>query len=411
MHTISKIIALLLFVNILYANSVESSIKKLEDNFCKQLPNAKKFCMEYKVEYPVVYSQDENLARNINRAIQRLIPTLNAKKYIAEYLKETNGEVFSTGHSDETKITLLAVTDRTFTLDVSNSSYTGGAHGLYGSLAYNYDKYTGATLKLDDIFIPSYKESLRAIAEQEYRRQNGIMPLESLTQHDWFENKFILPASIGLGSDGLHLEYVPYEIKAYAFGTTSLVVPYHLLGSIIKANSYLTPLAGNRVQQPERGSVNKTFSEEQQAMMNIRAKVLSYNRVQIDVDVTNLTHYNNGGISLSFPQLTHRNTLISKDQRGLEKVILYPVGSRLYYAPTRKTIRSQYILIEGDTKSWYKNQTKSISLTLEVPSYIENLYINARAAFRQRRDIIAIPYHGVDGQQGFGNYRIQIPMK
>jgi len=411
MKTLVSGIITLFFVSILHANSVETNIKKLEDSFCKQLPSAKKFCMDYKVEYPVVHSQDESLARNINSAIIKHIPIINAQKYIAEYLKETDGEVFSSGHSDETKITLLAVTDRTFTLDVSNSSYTGGAHGNYGSLAYNYDKYTGATLKLDDIFIPSYKESLRTIAEQEYRRQNGIMPHESLTQHDWFDNKFILPASIGLGSDGLHLEYAPYEIKAYAFGTTSLVVPYHLLASIVKPDSYLSPLVGYRVENQEGASVNKTFSEEQQAMMNIRAKVLSYNRVQIDVDVTNLTHYSSGGISLSFPQLTHRNTLISKEQRGLEKVTLYPVGSRLYYAPSRKTIRSKYILIEGDTKNWYQNQTKSVSITLDVPSYIQNLYINARASFSKRRDIIAIPYHGVEGQQGFGNYRISVPMR
>jgi len=411
MKTVLQAIIAFFFVTVLQANSIETSIKKLEDNFCRELPSAKKFCMDYKVEYPVVYSQDENLARNINSAIKKHIPTINAQKYIADYLQETNGEVFSSGHSDETKITLLAVTDRTFTLDVSSSSYTGGAHGNYGSLAYNYDKYTGESIKLEDMFVAHYKESLRVIAEQEYRRQNGIMSHESLTAHDWFENKFILPASIGLGSDGLHLEYAPYEIKAYAAGTTSLVVPYHLLASISKANSYLTPLVGNRVAQPERGSVNKTFNEEQQAMMNIRAKVLSYNRVQIDVDVTNLTHFSRGGISLSFPQLTHRNVLISKEQRGLDKLTLYPVGSRLYYAPTRRTIRSQYILIEGDTKSWYQNQTKSISLTLDVPAYIQNLYINARATFSQRRDIIAIPYHGVDGQQGFGNYRIQIPMK
>lgn len=415
-----QILALFLLIT-LYAESAQigtfkEDTKSIGDNFCKQLTTNKKFCMEYKVEYPIVSSnnmRDMEIIDNINNAIRKQIPSsINAQKYISNYLKETDGEVFSPGHSDETKIKLLSVTDSTFTLDVSSSSYTGGAHGMYGSKAYNYDKYSGKIIALDSLFNPHYREQLQAIAERVYREQNGLMPYDDLIKtEDWFENKFILPDSIGLGSDGLHLDYMPYEIKAYAYGTTSFVVPYHLLQSIAKPNSYLTPLIYSSSHSLDSGIIEKIFDRAYEATIHFKAKALSHHKLQIDADITNLTLYRNGGLSLSFPQLKYRDIVADKKQRGFNKISIYPMGSQLYYAPTKKTIRGQYLLIESDSKNWYKNQTKSISLTLNIPRNIDNLYINVRAAFRQNRDIIAIPYSGAEDQQGFHNYQIKVPMR
>ncbi len=406
---------LVLFLGTLELNAIESSTKKLEDTFCKQLKNNKKFCMEYKVEYPLVYSQDTQLARNINNAISKHIPVLNAQKYISNYLQETEGEVFSSGHSDETTITLLAVTKSTFSLDISGSSYTGGAHGNYGSLAYNYDRYTGELLQLKNIFKPYYEETLRAIAEQVYREKNNLTPYDNLQdKQGWLENKFVLPASIGLGADGLHLNYSPYEIKPYVAGTTSFVVPYYLLAPIAKANSVLSTLIPRidvTIPHKTKNTISKTFNHNKHASIRLKAKVLSPHRVQIDVSMTNHTRYHTGGLSLSFPQLTRRGTLVDKKTRGFNKVTLYPPKSRLYYAPTKRTIRSQYMLVESDTNNWSKDQTKSVSLTLDIPSYIESFYINVRGSLSQNRNIVAVPHKGIEGQQGFGNYRIEIPMR
>ncbi len=414
MKTILKGLLVLLF-GMLQANAIESSIKKIEDNFCKRLPNNKIFCMDYKVEYPLVHSHDKQLATNINNAIRKHIPAINAQKYIAKYLQETNGEVFSVGHTDNTKITLLAVTKSTFSLDIAGNSYTGGAHGNYGSLAYNYDRYTGKYLSLEDLFLPYYKETLRAIAEKVYREQNHLTPYDSLqSKQGWFENKFVLPASIGLGYDGLHLTYSPYEIKAYAAGSTSFVVPYYLLAPILKPNSALSSLVGiidTNTPHRTKNTITKTFKQNKHATIRFKAKVLSRNRVQIDVSMTNHTRYHSGGLSLSFPQLTRRGKLVHKKNRGFDKIALYPSKSRLYYAPTKRTIRSQYMLVESDTNNWSKDQTKSVSLTLDIPSYIESFYINARGTLSQNRNIVPIPHNGIEGQQGFGNYRIEIPMR
>jgi len=410
MKSIFKGVIVVILGTTIQSQAIESSVKKLEDSFCKQLRNNKKFCMDYRVEYPLVHSRDKQLQRNINGAIRGHIPTIDAQKYISEYLKETNGEVFSRGHSDETKITLLAITERTFSLNIEGSSYSGGAHGLYGSLAYNYDRHTGKSIRLDDLFRPYYKETLRAIAEKVYREKNNLRPYDDLRgSQGWFENKFILPASIGLGSKGLELTYAPYEIKAYAAGVTSFVVPYYLLAPIVRPNSYLTPLIGATPPRTQR-SMSKEFNNKH-ASIRFKSKVLSKNRVQINVSMTNHTRFQKGGLSLSFPQLTRRGIVVEKKERGFKKTTLYPTGSRLYYAPTQRTIRSQYLLVEGDAHHWRENQTKSMSLILDIPSYIESFYVNIRATMSEHRNIVAIPHRGVEGQQGFGNYRIEVPMR
>lgn len=411
-----QVLAFFLLVT-LYANTAQigafrQDTKSIEDNFCKQLKNEQKFCMEYKVEYPIVSGSDMKVVDAINTAIKKQIPTsTDAQKYVTNYLKENNGEAFSSGHSDETKIKILSITARTFTLVVSSSSYTGGAHGIYGSSSYNYDKYTGEPISLDGLFRPNYKESFRVIAERVYRDQNGLMPHDDLVKtQDWFNNKFVLPESIGLGSDGLHLDYMPYEIKAFAFGITSFVIPYDLLTPIAKPNSYLRPLINSSSASSKSNNIEKVFDQSYEATINFKAKLLSNHRLQIDVDTTNLTSYRSGGLSLSFPQLKYKNAVIHKEQRGFNKINIYPVGSRLYYAPTKKTIRGQYLLVESDSKKWHKNQAKSISLILTIPRDLDNLYINIRAAFRKKRNIIAVPYSGAEDQQGFHNYRIKIPM-
>lgn len=227
--------------------------KNIDDNFCKQIKSNEKFCMKYSVEYPVVSSSDikaKKIAANINNAIKKRIPaSTDAQKYTTDYLKETDGEVFSSDHYSNTEINIFSITNRTFTIVVSDESYTGGAHGAYGNQFYNYDKYTGKPIQLNALFRPHTMKALRAIAEKVYRKKKGLMPYDDLTEKDdWFENKFVLPENIGLDNNGLYLYYMPYEIKAYAYGSTEFVIPYRLLASIAKPNSYLTPLINNSLK-------------------------------------------------------------------------------------------------------------------------------------------------------------------
>jgi len=389
-------------------------VKSINDKFCKPLRGDKKFCMEYKTEYPLVYGGEKRVTDNINRAISKLLPSDNAQSYVAEHIDEyldDDSDSFMLEHSDETKIELFSLTRRTFTIKLYSDTYTGGAHGMHGIAYYNYDKYTGEELKLDDLFLSHSKKSLKMIAERHYRDIHGLSAYDDLTtKDDWLVSDFVLPGSIAITKDGLYLTYNPYEIKAYASGFTHFMLPYYLLESIIPADSYLSPLLEAQKSENRSGVSKKLFKETADASMKIEAKRLSGNRVSIDVTATNLSGYRIGGISLSFPQLTRSSAILGKRQRGFAHIKVYPRGSRLYYAPTKRSIRSRYILIESDTKHWYRGVTKSISTTVRVPRSIDRLDIFVRIALRKGRSIIEVPYEGIEGQQGFRNYHIDIPL-
>jgi len=225
------------------ASIIKSSTQTKIDRFCTGAKNQEKFCMEYKVNYPIISSQDKHLQKQINQAIKSHIDSTNAKKYVLDYLKETGGDVFSIEHSDENSITLLSITENTFSLKINYYTYLGGAHGNYGTNFVNYSRKTGDKIKLDKLFTPNYREKLIKIAEKIYRDSNGIMPNETLGEKmGWFEDKFILPSAIGIGKDGLHLEYNPYEIRAYVYGSSSLLIPFSKLSSITPKNSPIANL-------------------------------------------------------------------------------------------------------------------------------------------------------------------------
>jgi len=339
---------------------------------------------------------NKHLQKQINQAIQTHLIATNAKKYVLDYLKEMQGDIYVMEHSDETSIKLLSVTTNTFSLEISNANYSGGAHGNYGTTFVNYRRDTGAKLSLDSLFIPHYKQALTQISEEEYRKNNGIMPSESLVDTmDWFENKFILPSAIGIAKDGLHLEYNPYEIRAYVYGTTSLLIPFTRLSSIVPRNSMIASLVHLKPLGHEGNSLFKTFGEEDSSKIKIKSTALSHHRLKITASIENRSDYTKGGLSLSFPQLKNKHAIIQKKQVGFKNVSLYPKGKNIYHIGKKKLVKAKYLLAEADSQRWEKG---------------ERLYVNVRATFSQQKEIDTVPSYGIEGQQGFSNYRLAIPL-
>jgi hypothetical protein len=242
-------LVILLSSSLLFASEVSTTVKVSTDKFCKktQLSYEPKkdvdFCMETQTEYPKVSSSNKVLETHIHSAITKQLKNQqNPKKYILEAIKEADiGAIVE--HESSLVIKVLSTTPKTFVLDVTLYEYLGGAHGLASRSLINYDSKTGKKISLNDIFIASYKNKLKDIVEKEYRHQNKLKATDKLSEKaDWFEDEFVLAENIGLGDDGLHLEYNSYEIKSYASGPTSLIVAYSLLKNIIKPNSYLSPL-------------------------------------------------------------------------------------------------------------------------------------------------------------------------
>ncbi len=119
--------------------------------------------------------------------------------------------------------------------------FTGGAHGISGTLFTNFNSHDGKKLSLDDLLITGYNNKLNDIAEKIFRRNYELTPDASLEEAGfWFEgNKFALNDNFGIKNDGLIFFFNSYEIASYATGPTEIIIPYEEIKDLIDTNGLL----------------------------------------------------------------------------------------------------------------------------------------------------------------------------
>ena len=122
----------------------------------------------------------------------------------------------------------------------SNNDYAGGAHPNHYQVYLNYNPTTHTEITLDSLIAKNKIPQLLAIAEKIFRQQEKLTATQTLVDDYFFDNgKFSLAKTFYLNKKGLVFLYNTYEIKAYAYGTTELVVPFSALKNIAKPNSLL----------------------------------------------------------------------------------------------------------------------------------------------------------------------------
>lgn len=120
------------------------------------------------------------------------------------------------------------------------SSYTGGAHGMYGTSYYNYDVAKHRVLTLQDLFSDENLAKLTARAESIFRKNENLSPQAILKDVYFFENgQFALTKNFQIRENDLLFFYNPYEIKPYAAGTTRLDIPYSVIKDLINKNTII----------------------------------------------------------------------------------------------------------------------------------------------------------------------------
>ena len=110
-----------------------------------------------------------------------------------------------------------------------SESYMGGAHGSLNVSYITFDTTTGSFVHLFDRI--ENKELFLSLAEQKFRKKRNLTPEENLEKAGyWFpDNKFRLPANIGVDSNGYLLHYNPYEVAPYASGPTDIIIGFEEL--------------------------------------------------------------------------------------------------------------------------------------------------------------------------------------
>lgn len=113
-----------------------------------------------------------------------------------------------------------------------NFSYSGGAHGSYGTMVASYDTRTGQRLRFADIFRPGAEAQLSPILDRAVRRTLRIAAGEALDQ-TLFVKKMPVTHNVYLTGGGAVFVYTPYEIASYAQGEIHIFVPMAELQSLL----------------------------------------------------------------------------------------------------------------------------------------------------------------------------------
>jgi hypothetical protein len=141
------------------------------------------------------------------------------------------------------KITVLTQRDHYLGFSYDFMEYNGGAHGGYSKVFLNYNPVSKNVITLDTLLKPNAKFKLNAIAEEIFRKNEGLSATESLKGAYFFDKDvFALNNNFTITDKGLNFLYNPYEIKPYAAGITELFIPFENIKDLLKPNPVLPAL-------------------------------------------------------------------------------------------------------------------------------------------------------------------------
>lgn len=207
-----------------------------KDNPC---PNNQ--CTTVKVGYPK-FSEESNASKSLNDAIEKKAAELLSdyiteadpktdisklmNKFIENYnmFKATFPEAKTNWYVNiNAKPTLRSKDFVSLRFEID--SYTGGAHNVLETLFVNFNSRGKELEKLSHFFRD--KQSIRKIAEAEFRKSQGLKENQSLSEAGFvFENdKFQLSDNFGFNNNQLVFYYNSYEIATYSDGPTEIVIP------------------------------------------------------------------------------------------------------------------------------------------------------------------------------------------
>ena len=215
-------------------------------------------CAKIKIEFPQITSFENVKVKDIinksiksffssNEEIGNLKVDINSemKSFITDYNNFISEfpDVFQSWFIERTGEVKLNK-GNIFSIDYMEYSYTGGAHPNTNVMFKNFNLTNGEEITLDEIIQVDKQEELTNIAETEFRKLKELTPEADLGQAGfWFENNdYYLSDNFLISDSSLVFYYNNYEITAYAFGPTELIIPYSSIKSLLGEKSLLKDL-------------------------------------------------------------------------------------------------------------------------------------------------------------------------
>ena len=215
-------------------------------------------CAKIKYDFPRITSFDnEKVKEKINKSINELFSmnenadpdSINFEEemnsFISDYEEFTKEfpESFQSWFIEKSSDVKLNK-GNIFSIDYTEYSYTGGAHANTMVEFRNYKLSDGDEITLDEIITPVNQKELTKIGEVEFRKVKELTAEADLGQAGfWFENnEFYLNDNFLITDSSLVFYYNDYEITAYAYGPTELIIPYSKIKTLIDDKSLIKPL-------------------------------------------------------------------------------------------------------------------------------------------------------------------------
>ena len=215
------------------------------------------FCAKIKIEFPQITNFENAIVMDkINQSIQSLFSTNeNANMDSINFDNEMNSFIedyqeFITEFPDASQAWFVEKTGEVklnkgniFSIDYMEYSYTGGAHSNTDVEFRNYNLQNGERISLDEIIPPDHQKELTKIGEVEFRKVKELTAEADLGQAGfWFENnEFYLNDNFLITDSSLVFYYNNYEITAYAFGPTELIIPMSKIAPLVGDSSLIKP--------------------------------------------------------------------------------------------------------------------------------------------------------------------------
>ena len=139
---------------------------------------------------------------------------------------------YSMSYVNELKSKVLWQTSRYLSLEMNTYSFSGGAHGMYGTLLETFDLTTGQPLALTAVIRDT--AALRPLLEKAFvadkQTEAPDVSLRDLVFPEF--QQLPMPAIYCIVPEGVRFVYNPYEVASYAVGQTDILLSWQQLGTL-----------------------------------------------------------------------------------------------------------------------------------------------------------------------------------
>ena len=406
------IVAILFIFTFVFAELPEAQYKlktkKITNSACRYFEKDT-VCYKISLKYPSLDIIKDNIAKILHYNIEK------AKKEIfdenpKDFLKDiSENDIISDGEwFNEASLELFDYYKEFTTISIFYSNYTGGVHPNSSLQLLVYQGNNFKNITIEDIIGGGDKNRFIDTAEKAYKIFRGLLPNESLTKDDWFENVFELSTSFAITDNGLLFTYSPYEVKPYASGYTYFILPYYMLKGVVGRESVIYDIVKDSDNTPKPKKLNLTLNNSGEFKAKLTA--LGNREIQLNIDTNLYNNYRYVWLSIGLPQYRGGRGISLVRYSGLDKFSLYPAGSRIYDNITHRVMRSKYLLVEGEKRGYSSMDNMNASLILKAPKGVESLCVELRVTAKNRK-VVELTDSPFEDQQGFHSIRLCIPVK